>query len=563
MKRVLPVIIAILLILIIGGGYAATVLHEKYSYSNETMNMQEYFGITRPDQVAVIMQEERAEFDAKLIDGNCYFDYATVQANFNDRFYVDELEGLLIYVEPTRINTVHIGESGYVHDGRTEYTDYVPALYEGETLYLACDYVKKFTNFSYEYYSDPSRIQVYTDWSAKNIAHIAKDTQIRYRGGIKSEILKEVKAGDKIQLLEEYEDWAQVKTEDGIIGYVEIKKLENYGTEEPIPVTDYTEPEYIYNVRDKKINLAWHNVAGPAGNDTMYGLTANTHDINVISPTWFALSDNYGNISDFGSSSYVDAAHNMGMEVWPVISNFVMPDVDTYEVLSRTSVREYLIDGIMELVHQYGVEGINVDFEDLSVSCGQPFVEFIRELSVRCHQDGIVLSVDNYVPLGNTDYYGREEQGVFADYVIIMGYDEHYKGSEEAGSVASIGYVEQGILKTMEDVPASHIINGIPFYMRIWETTGTEVDSQAVGMEMAKNWVSDHGVSLQWDETTCQNYGEYMSGDTIHQIWMEDAESIRVKLNVMDANNLGGVASWCLGFETPDIWDVISEYLYK
>jgi len=563
MKRVLPVIIAILLILIIGGGYAATVLHEKYSYSNEKMNLQEYFGITQSDQVAVIMQGEQVDFFAKLIDGYCYLDLNTVQANFNNRFYLDEAEGLLIYVEPGKITTAHLNEKGFVSDGVSENTEYVPALYVSDTLYLACDYVKKFTNYAYEYYDNPSRMIVATSWEAKNIAYIAKDTQIRYRGGIKSEILREIKAGEKIQLLEEYEDWAQVKTSDGFIGYVEIKKLENYGTEEPIPVTEYVEPAYDYNVRDWKINMAWHNVASAAGNDTIYSMTQNTHDINVISPTWFALSDNYGNISDFGSKSYVDAAHSMGMEVWPIISNFTVPDVDTYEVLSRTSVREYLIDNIMNAVITYGVEGINVDFEDLSVSCGQPFVEFIRELSVRCHEQGIVLSVDNYVPLGNTDYYNRAEQGVFADYVIIMGYDEHYKGSEEAGSVASIGYVEQGILKTIEEVPASRVINGIPFYTRIWETTGADVDSQAVGMEMAKQWVSDHGVNLEWDEATCQYYGEYTKGDTLHQIWLEDNESIRVKLSVMDANGLGGVAEWCLGFETPGVWDVIAEYLNK
>ena len=563
MKKALPVIIAILLIIIIGGGYAASVLHEKFSYSDEKKNLQEYFDLTSSDQIAVIMQEERADFMAKYMDGICYFDMDTVHNIFNERFYLDESEGLIIYVEPLQITTTHIGEKGYDVDGNFVPTEYVPAKYEGDTLYLACDYVKRFTNYEYTFYKEPNRMQVYTSWEPKNIAHIKKDTQIRYRGGIKSEILKEVSTGDKVQILEEYEDWCQVKTEDGFIGYVEIKKLENYGTEEPIPVTDYVEPEFIPQTRDHKINLAWHNIAGVAGNDTLYSMTANTHDINVISPTWFGLSDNYGNISDFGSVDYVSAAHNMGMEVWGLISNFVTLDVDTYEVLSKTSTRTYLIDNIMEAAERYGLDGINVDFEDLSVSCGQPFIQFIRELSVRCRKQGVVLSVDNYVPVGNTDYYNRAEQGVYADYVVIMGYDEHYKGSETAGSVASISYVESGIIKTVEEVPASKVINGVPFYTRLWETTGTDVDSQAVGMEMANQWVSDHGIELSWDQGTCQNYGSYEKDGTIHEVWMEDAESIKVKLSVMDANNLAGVASWCLGFETPDIWDVISEYLYK
>ena len=176
-----------------------------------------------------------------------------------------------------------------------------------------------------------------------------------------------------------------------------------------------------------------------------------------------------------------------------------------------------------------------------------------------------MLSVDNYVPLGNTDYYGRSEQGAFADYVIVMGYDEHYAGSEEAGSVAGISYVEQGIKRTVEEVGhAARVINGIPFYTRIWKTEGTEVSSRALGMQDVADYLSEANVTTSWDQDNCQNYGErIISEDVREQVWIEDAESIEVKLNVMDNYGLGGVASWRLGFETPDIWDVIADYVNK
>lgn len=150
-----------------------------------------------------------------------------------------------------------------------------------------------------------------------------------------------------------------------------------------------------------------------------------------------------------------------------------------------------------------------------------------------------------------------------ADYVIIMGYDEHYAGSAEAGSVASINFVEEGIKQTVEQVPANKIINAVPFYTRIWSTTGADVSSQAVGMAMAQEYINAHNIETVWDEETCQNYGEYMDGDTYNQVWLEDAQSIGVKLNVMQNYNIGGVACWRLGYETPDIWDVIEEYLDK
>ena len=560
MKKAIPVIVAILLILIVGGGYAGKILLEKFSYSQEKADLNEYFGLTADDQIAVVLQDEQAPFQALRMDGYCYMDINTVHDYFNERFYLDKEESLIIYVEPLQITTTHIGEFGYDIDGEAYNTSFIPARYVGDTLYLACDYVKFFTNYQYTYYENPSRMQVYTEWNRKETAHIKKDTQIRKLGGIKSPILKEVSAGDKVQILDTMEEWSCVKTEDGFRGYVENKRLENYGTEEPIPVTDYIEPEFTSIRHEGKVNLAWHNVAGAAGNDTIYELLANTHGINVVSPTWFAMSDNAGNLSDFGSNSYVDAMHSNGMEVWAVVSNFTNPDIDAYAVLAPTTTRRIFIDNLMELAQKYNLDGINVDFENLSVETGQPFIQFIRELSVKCRKAGIVLSVDNYVPIGNTNYYNRAEQGVYADYVVIMGYDEHYSGSAEAGSVASIGYVENGILKTIEEVPAEKVINGIPFYTRLWETNGVDVSSQAVGMELANQYVANHGIVLNWDDETCQNYGEYMSGDTLCQVWMEDAESIKVKLNVMDANGIAGVASWCLGFETPNIWDVIAEY---
>ena len=342
---------------------------------------------------------------------------------------------------------------------------------------------------------------------------------------------------------------------------MENKKLSEQTTVEPTPVTDYTEPVYTSNTRDHKINLAWHVVAGAAGNDTLVPLMQGTKSINVVSPTWFALSDNAGNFTSFASENYVGTAHDMGLEVWGLIDNFSHEGVDTYEVLAGFSTRQYLINGLIDTALQYKLDGINIDFENISLDAGEPFVEFIRELSIPCREHGIVLSVDNYVPMGYTDHYDREEQGVVADYVIIMGYDEHHRGSDSAGSVASIDFVEKGIADTVAQVPAHKVINAIPFYTRIWETKGTTVDSQAVGIETAKQYLADHGITTTWDEVTCQNYGEYQAGDSFYQVWMEDEESIRVKLNIMSKYEIAGVAEWQLAFAVDSVWDVIEEYM--
>ena len=563
-KKIIPIVIAIVLIIIIGGVTFGSRILEKYSYSKERADLNAYYGITGSQEAAIVLQDEIVEEKAKISDGICYLDMATIHKYLNDRFYVDGGEGLLLYTLPEDIVRNSIGSSVKETAQGSEELGYTAAIWEGDTLYVALDYIKQYTNFSYQLFTDPYRIQLTTEWPSYEVASISKNTQVRVKGGVKSEILTDVQKGDQVSVLEQMETWSKVKTADSVIGYVENKRLTGIRSEQPIPVTDYQEPEYTSLTRDHKINLGWHVVASAGGNDTFNSVTANAENLNVISPTWFKLCDNEGGYTSFASADYVQKAHDRGLEVWALIENIEYKDsISMYEILSSTTTRQKLIDSLMNDLITYGIDGINVDFEQLSMDCGEHFVEFIRELSAACRKNGKVLSVDNYVPRDFNDYYDRKEQGIVADYVIVMGYDEHYAGSKEAGSVASIDYVEDGIAQTVKEVPAEKVINAIPFYTRIWETTGDGISSQAVDMVTAEQFISNHGITAEWDETTCQNYGEYTSGDSRYQVWLEDADSIKVKLNVMENYGIGGVAEWRLGFEKPEIWGVIGEYLDK
>ena len=566
MKKMIPVIVAIVLIILIGAaGFGAKIL-EKYSYSKERADLTEYFGISGENDVPIILQDELIEEHAKIFDDICYFDIATVHKYFNSRFYVDKAENSLLYTTPDMVYVNAIGTgavTGYDADFAESAEDYGYTIsrFEGDVLYIAADFVKKYANFSYELFTEPNHMQVYTVWDKRQTAPVTKDTQVRYQGGIKSDILADVSAGDQVIILEEMETWTKVKTQDSIMGYVENKRLGEKTEEEPVPVTDYEEPVYEANTRDHKINLGWHVIGGVDGNDTLEAAVAQTKGLNVISPTWFTLTGNEGEFSSFASASYVERAHEMGLEVWALVGNVDSVDVDMYELLSKTSNRRHLILKLLSAAREYDLDGLNIDFENLNQDSGEHFVQFVRELSIPCRKYGIVLSVDNYVPMNHTDHYDRAEQGVVADYVIIMGYDEHYNGSDEAGSVASINFVENGIKNTVAEVPPEKVINALPFYTRIWETGADGISSQAVGMEMAQTYVADHQIATRWDEKTCQNYGEFQDGDRLCQVWLEDAESIKVKLNIMEKYEIAGVAAWRLGFETADIWDVIEEYM--
>ena len=553
MKKAIPVIIAVALIFVIVAITFGRKAVEHFSYSKERMDLNGYFGLEASDEAALVLNDEILEEKGVIKDGRCYLDLDTVHAILNDRFYADCNEGWLLYTTPDEILYARAGETG--PDG------YVPAFLEDGVMYAALDYVKKYTNFSYTWYTEPNRVVMTTVWDEHQTADIRKDTAVRYQGGIKSDILTEVSAGDPVVVLETMETWSKVATRDGFIGYVENKRLENARSETLIPVTDYTEPEYTSIRRDHRISLGWHQVTSESANSTLSEVLEGTDGMNVISPTWFFLSDDEGSFVSIGSSSYVQEAHDRGLEVWVLVDNFTY-DVDTREILSHTSRRQKLIEGLVEEALSLGADGINVDFEQVPEDAGEDYIEFLRELSIPCRANGLVFSVDNYVPRNYNSHYHWKEQGVVADYVIIMGYDEHYGGSQETGSVASIGYVEEGISTMLQYVPAEKVINAVPFYTRIWETGAEGVKSQAVGMTAAENFLSQRGIEPVWDEATCQNYAEFEEDSAFFQVWLEDEQSLRAKLQVMEKYGIGGAAAWKLGYEAghPEIWAAISDF---
>ncbi|NLL79209.1 MAG: SH3 domain-containing protein [Clostridiales bacterium] len=570
MKKRIPVIIAVVLILLTVGACAVIKVLEKYAYSDQRADLNEYYGVTSDGEAAVMLQNELLDIKAQVKDGRCYLDLDTVHAYLNDRFYEDA-EGILIYALPndlvmTRIGSTQISMGYYTTEDAASDAGYILSYYDGDgeerTVYVALDFVKQYTNFGYTLFTEPNRIQLDTVWEEEQVAELKKDTQVRYQGGVKSDILTDVKKGDNVVVLETMENWSKVKTADSVIGYVENRKLTAAHSETPEAVMEYLEPEYTSQTRDYKINLAWHQVTNQTANSTFPGVLSAAKGVNVISPTWYSLSDNQGNFMNIASTDYVNTAHGMGLEVWGLVDNF-NKDVDTGTVLGSLSTRTALVTGLVQEARARGLDGINIDFENISESAGESFVQFLRELSILCRSNGIVLSVDNYVPKEYSAHYNRAEQGVVADYVIIMGYDEHWGGGGVAGSVASIDFVEEGIVNTLADVPKEKVINALPFYTRIWKTVNGEVTSEAVGMDTAQAFLDKNGVTAVWDEGTCQNYAEFTAEDgSFYQVWLEDEQSLAVKLNVMKMNELAGVAAWKLGFERASVWDVIAEAGY-
>lgn len=558
MKKIIPILVALILIVIIGVATAGSMVFDKYSYSKEKANLREYFGV-QGDELALILQDERIEEKGHLVNDTCYFDLDTVHKYFNDGFYADKKEGLLLYALPTAVDRYEL--TGEAVNGSGEKN---PAYIQGETVYLSAELVKKYTNYSYDMYD--MRVQLYTQWGEKRQVNVEKNTAIRVKGGVKSPILRETMEGEALEVLERMENWSKVKSRDGFIGYVENKCLSEETVIAENPVTEYKEPEYTTKQLDEKLCLGWHSIGGVGGNDTLESMVVNAKNMNVIAPTWFSLSDNQGGYESFASADYVKRAHNMGLQVWGVLDDFNYHNthdtsVDVYEVLASTTNRTRLIEGIVEEAVFLELDGINLDFERISVDMGEHYAQFIREMSVQCRLNELTFSVDNYVPFNFNEYLRRDVQGKVADYVIIMGYDEHWHGSGDPGSVASLNYVSNGIDKTLEQVPKEKVVNALPFYSILWKTTGEEVTDEYLTLANTKDFLERIGREGQWDDETQQLYIEWESAGSKYQIWVENEESIMLKLNVMRAKDIAGVAVWRLGYGTPAAWETISAYL--
>ena len=552
----------VLLIILIIAAIAGIILWKRYSPSKEQYDMKKYYGIEKDGQVGITVDNKVVEAEGKLAGGKVYVAYNIVRDYINSRFYWDPNENVLLYMLPEDMISVDVGSKDYSISRKKKSEDYVVLKTEGNTAYIALDFVQQYTNIDYEVSNNPDHVMIRTKWGKTDVATVKKNTQVRYQGGVKSPVLAELKKKDEVTVVESEQNWKKVRTADGVIGYVKNKALKN---EEKKNITrKFEEQDYSNISKDYTINMAWHNVTNQDANNAVAQRIAQTKGLTTLAPTWIHVADTNGNISSIASADYVSYAHKQNVEVWMTVRDFdggISSEEESYELLSYTSRRETLITQLIAEALRVGVDGINVDFEKISDKCGEHYIEFIRELSVKCRQNGLVLSVDNYVPKSFNTQYDRKEQGIVADYVVIMGYDEYYAGCGEAGPNASITYVENGIAKTKESVPAEKIINAVPFYTRVWESTGEGPKASTLTMAQQAAWVSNSGTEPVWLDEYCQNYVEYQKDGNTIQCWLEDTDSIRVKLQVMKAQGIAGVAEWKLGIEDRAVWDVIEKYV--
>ena len=556
-KKAAPVLVVLILIVLVGAAGVGSFLINRYKPGTEYMAGNEYFNLTDENSVALIQNGELLEEQAVLIGGEPYAAYTYVESQLNSCFYWDEeIKGILLTTSGG-VQTLLPGDAAVAKTPGGQ-----PAVQQESdgTVYISLDVVKEYTDLDYAYYSDPNRVVIRNEWDGVEQATVQSDTaQVRQKGGIKSLILADVQKGDTLLYLENLDNWCKVMTADGYTGYIQT---EDISEPEAIEARTAKKDSYERITRDHKINLVWHQSTSTESNDAMAEMTAEMTGVNVISPTWFSVTDETGTISSLASADYVKLAHDAGREVWGLIDNFNEAFDETTD-LAYASVRSRIIEQLLAEAASCGMDGINVDFENLKEAGIPHYLQFLRELTSAAHEQNLVVSVDTPVPQAYTMYYQRGEQARFVDYMIVMAYDEHFAGSEEAGSVSSLPFVQQAVEEMTRVMPADQVICGIPFYTRVWtEKFGqSAITSEVLGMDGAKNYAKENQMTETWDASLGQNVATVETSDARYTIWMEDEQSMEEKLKVIQSADLAGVAEWKLGFERADVWSLISEYI--
>ena len=556
-KKAAPVLVVLILIVLVGAAGIVSFLINRYKPGTEYMAGNEYFNLTDENSVALIQNGELLEEQAVLIGGEPYAAYTYVESQLNSCFYWDEETKGILLTTSGGVQTLLPGDAAVAKTPGGQ-----PAVQQESdgTVYISLDVVKEYTDLDYAYYSDPNRVVIRNEWDGVEQATVQSDTaQVRQKGGIKSLILADVQKGDTLLYLENLDNWCKVMTADGYTGYIQT---EDISEPEAIEARTAKKDSYERITRDHKINLVWHQSTSTESNDAMAEMTAEMTGVNVISPTWFSVTDETGTISSLASADYVKLAHEAGREVWGLIDNFNEAFDETTD-LAYASVRSRIIEQLLAEAASCGMDGINVDFENLKEAGIPHYLQFLRELTSAAHAQNLVVSVDTPVPQAYTMYYQRGEHARFVDYMIVMAYDENFSGSEEAGSVSSLPFVQQAVEEMTRVMPADQVICGIPFYTRVWtEKFGQSANtSEVLGMDGAKNYAKENQMTETWDASLGQNVATVETSDARYTIWMEDEQSMEEKLKVIQSADLAGVAEWKLGFECADVWSLISKYI--
>lgn len=500
--------------------------------------------------------------DVIVEDGVIYISAKDIANFFDGNITYDDKYDQIITSSDTKLATLKIGENKCTINS-SDTRIIASAKKIGDQFYLPFSEISKGVyNVETKYVEGTDTVVLVSLDRALTYANSSKNNSIKYKPTIFSKTVDKIEKGDTVTVVNskgesQNNTWTKVTTENGKIGYVKTNSLAN---------TKQIRNELTIEKQiDGNISLVWDYFSQYASAPKR---TGSIKGVNVVSPTFFSLQKlGRGNIvANVGQAGedYIKWAHNNGYKVWALLTNDGMKET-TSEILNDYKLREQLINNIITIVMTYDLDGINLDFENMYETDKNMYSRLVIELAPRLKELGKVLSVDVTAPDGSPEWslcYNRNLIGEVADYIVFMGYDQNGISSPKEGTTAGCDWVEANIKKFLgqEEVDANKIILGTPFYTRVWSEENGKINSKVIDMDDIYSSLPE-GTKIEWDDSLKQNYAEYQKGGKTYKIWIEDSESLRYKLELVNTYNLAGAAYWEKDRETDDVWDIVSEIL--
>ena len=554
-RKIVIIVVLVTILALLGAG--AFVAWRLLGPSTEKIDLNSEFNVGE-NEVALIIDGTISDEKGRVIDGQTYIPAGVATSYMDNRIYVDTAGKILSYATEDGV-TDYVAEEE--KDGEKPLSEV-----EGK-LYVSLSFISKNATCEYTEYDSPTRITIFSDRTKNySVATIGREERMRKGPGNKYPYLLDLPEGTEVFVdmdRKQENEYQPVTTKDGVHGYIlteSIRKNESKTLEFTKEPTSFTQKTI-----DGKLCMGWHNI----GNENYTTIPANVgvaEPLNVLAPTWYILKNNKGGISSIANQAYVDAAHEAGLKVWPTVRDFPAKKLKLENALGKTKMRRKLISNLLKEARTYGFDGINIDFERVKAKAASAYLQFLRELTIEAHKENLIISSDNYPIREYNMYYNPSEQGRIVDYVIFMAYDEHYSGSDEAGSVSSLLYVQDAIAKAVQRVPKERVAVGLPFFTRLWleDTEGEDLKltSEVMSMSDAEAWVWNKGAKAKWDKELGQQYAELKEGkNRVYKLWMENERSIKKKLAEVKKQDIAGVAFWSMGSERAITWETIRDSL--
>lgn len=551
-KLIFNIFIVLVFLALLGGVFYLSPNYIREDYDGKTKVLINNNNVTLKMKNDVYIDE----------NNNVFLSLADVRNYFDKYIEYDKENGSIVITSEINIAKMSTKDNKITINGQEEELN-SSAIEKNETIYLPFSEIsEKVYDVDLEYIKDTNTIIIDSLDRKQEVANTTKETKLKYKPQTLSGTLEKLEANEQVVYIEETNNWAEVRSKDGTIGYVKKEDLGN------VEVTREAK-EYIDKV-EGKVNLVWDYYSEYAKAPDRTGETMD--GVNVVSPSFFSLErgsngEIYDNAKDDGAE-YIEWAHNNNYQVWAMFSNNSLKDT-TSQILNDYEKREAMIENLMDLVEEYNLDGVNVDFENMNESDKDVYSRFLIELAPRLKKIGKTLSVDVTAPDGSETWslcFDRNTIANVADYIVFMAYDQYGTSSNKAGTTAGYNWVEANIKKFLgqEDVDPEKIILGIPLYMRLWEEEedGT-AKPEVVNMRDMFDVLPENQVAT-WDEELKQYYVEYEEDGKKYKMWVENEKSVGEKINLANQYNLAGIAFWEKDRETNDeFWTFVKEQLNK